>query len=170
VSSSAAAQAHNDGRWQYMAADYDRKQAYAKSKLANLLFAFELARRLQGSPVQSMAADPGLVATRFARNNGLVPWLKHLVYHGMRGELLSPAAGADTVVFLAATATLPPLASGGYFRERQLVRASPAAYDTNAAAGLWQMSAELCRVDPAPGREWPPIDPAQQFPGLPRTN
>lgn len=59
VTSSAAGAAHNDGHWQFTAADYDRKQAYAKSKLANLVFAFELTRRLRDTPVQSMAVDPG---------------------------------------------------------------------------------------------------------------
>lgn len=147
VSSSAAAHATNDGRWQYDATDYDRKQAYAKSKLANLLFAFELARRMEGTPVISMAVDPGVVATRFARNNGLLPWLKHLFYHGRRRELLSAPQGADTLVHLASTPSLPPDANGGYFRCRQKIVACPAACDATSASHLWNLSASLCGLE-----------------------
>jgi len=149
VSSSAATQAVNDGHWQYGPHDYDRKQAYAKSKLANLLFAFELAHRLADTAITSLAVDPGVVATHFARNNGLVPWLKHLLYHARRGELVRPAQGADTVIFLA-TSTLPEPATGGYFRQRQEIRACRAAYDVDAAAKLWEMSASLTGFDPLP--------------------
>ncbi len=160
LASSASAQARLDGRWQYAATDFDRKQAYAKSKLANILFAFELARRLQGTAVQSLAVDPGVVATRFARNNGLLPWLKHLVYHGLRRELVGPMKGADTVIFLASTKVLPASAGGGYFRNRRQLRASAAAYDTAAAASLWRLSADLVGIDPEPGAAWPQVDSA----------
>ena len=151
VSSGASAQAMNDGRWQYAAADFDRRQAYAKSKLANLLFAFELARRLAGTSIASLAVDPGIVATRFARNNGLIPWLKHLIYHGRKRELLTSAQGADTLIYLATETVLPPNASGSLFRQRQKIRACPAAYETDLAAGLWKMSAELTGFDPIAG-------------------
>lgn len=147
VSSSAAAQAENDGCWLYGPDNYDRKQAYAKSKLANLLFAFELARRLTGTTITSLAVDPGVVATRFARNNGLLPWLKHLLYHARHGELQGPSRGADTLVFLATTA-LPEITAGSLYRQRQPVRACPAAYDAKAAGALWKMSAELTGADP----------------------
>jgi NAD(P)-dependent dehydrogenase (short-subunit alcohol dehydrogenase family) len=148
VSSSASEQAVSDGRWQYGASDFDRKQAYAKSKLANLLFAFELARRLRGNSVISLAVDPGVVATRFALNNGLLPWLKHLIYHGRRRELLRPSQGADTIVYLASTTRLPATAAGGYFRGRQQIRACAAAYDPDAAISLWKISATLAGFDP----------------------
>lgn len=151
VSSSAAAQAANDGLWQYGPANFDRRQAYAKSKLANLLFAFELARRLAGTPITSLAVDPGIVATRFARNNGLLAWLKHLFYHGRRGELVRPAQGADTLIYLAATPELPAEAAGACFHLRKQIRACPAAYDASAAAHLWQTSITLTGLDPFPG-------------------
>jgi NAD(P)-dependent dehydrogenase (short-subunit alcohol dehydrogenase family) len=151
VSSSAASQAKPDGRWQFEAHDFDRRQAYAKSKLANLLFAFELARRLHGSTVQSLAVDPGVVATGFARNNGWVAWLKHVIAHGRKLELRTPAGGADTLVFLATTPTLPPHETAGYFRDRKAINACPAAYDAAASAALWKLSGELTGVDPAAG-------------------
>ena len=148
VASSAAAQANSDGQWQVAAAGFDRKQAYAKSKLANLLFAFELARRLQGTPVISLAVDPGIVATRFARNNGVLPWLKHLIYHGRKRELSTSAQGADTLVYLASLHSLPADASGTYFRQRREIRACPAAYDAVTAASLWKTSVNLVGFDP----------------------
>ena len=148
VSSRAAAQAVNDGLWQYGPANFDRKQAYAKSKLANLLFAFELARRLAGTSVSSLAVDPGVVATRFARNNGLIPWFKHLLYHGRKGELLRPSQGADSLIYLATATVLPAQAADSCFRQRQPIRACPAAYDTAAAASLWQTSIALTGLDP----------------------
>lgn len=143
VSSSAAMQAINDDHRQYEASNYDRRQAYAKSKLANLLFAFELARRLKGNSTASLAVDPGVVATRFARNNGLLPWLKHLFYHGRRRELSSASTGADTLIYLASTPTLPAEASGKYFKDRQPITACPAACDLVAATELWQLSESL---------------------------
>ena len=152
VSSSAAIQANDDCVWQYTADNFDRKQAYAKSKLANLLFAFELARRLQGTSVVSLAVDPGVVATRFARNNGLLPWLKHLIYHGRRRELLSAIQGADTLVYLASSVALPADASGGYFRRRERIRACPTAADPIVAASLWKISVALTGIDPASGQ------------------
>ena len=101
VSSSAHRAANDDGIWSYQGHEYDRRQAYAKSKLANILFAFELARRLQGTRIVSNAVDPGVVSTNFARNNGLLAWAKHTISHGLRGELVSAARAADTIVYLA---------------------------------------------------------------------
>ena len=149
VSSSAAAHARLDELWQFQAHDFDRKQAYAKSKLANLTFAFELARRLSGTAITSLAVDPGVVATRFARNNGLLAWFKHLIYHGRRRELISSGQGADTLIYLASAPSLPINAPGMYFRERQPIRACPTAYDAAAATQLWALSVALSGQDPA---------------------
>lgn len=63
--------------------EYDGKKQYARSKLANVLFTYALAERLKDrqSRITVNAADPGGVATNFARNNGLIPWLKHRLYY-----------------------------------------------------------------------------------------
>lgn len=63
-----------EGSWLLTRETYDRKVAYGRSKLANIMFAYELARRLQRTSVVSNALDPGGVATNLGRNNGLVPW------------------------------------------------------------------------------------------------
>jgi hypothetical protein len=84
--------------------------------------------------------------------------LKHVVHHGLKRELVMPATGADTVVYLAATAELPPEAAGGYFRDRQPVRACEAAYDQGAGTALWGLSAALTHFQPAVRPERPRAD------------
>jgi NAD(P)-dependent dehydrogenase (short-subunit alcohol dehydrogenase family) len=125
---------------------YDRKQAYAISKLANILFAFELARRMRYRGIVSNAVDPGAVATNFGRNNGLTAWAKHLISHLFRGELISAKSGADTIVYLA---TAPELAavSGRLFFRRKETPSSQAAEDELLAADLWTESVRLTGLD-----------------------
>jgi retinol dehydrogenase-12 len=118
-------------------------RAYARSKLANLLFTFELARRLEGTGVTVNAVDPGLVRTGLGTNNGLLrdaAWrLTHLRY---RKVSLTPAQGADTICFLA---TSPSVASvtAGYFRERRPVPSTAQSTDPVAAERLWSTSERL---------------------------
>jgi retinol dehydrogenase 12 len=118
-------------------------RAYARSKLANLLFTFELARQLEGTGVTVNAVDPGLVRTRLGTDNGLlrdVAWrLTHLRY---RKVSLTPDQGADTICFLA---TSPSVASvtGRYFQERRPVPSSARSTDPGAAERLWSASARL---------------------------
>ena len=80
---SAAHAAATGGDWILSRNDYDRKAAYAKSKLANIMFSYELAERLRHTAVVSAAVDPGGVATHLGRNNGLIPWLRHLTFYAL---------------------------------------------------------------------------------------
>ena len=146
VSSAAHRTAKLDGIWSYQEHGYDRRQAYAKSKLANILFAFELARRLQGTRIVSNAVDPGVVSTNFARNNGLLAWAKHTISHGLRGELVSAARAASTIVYLAASAEVAGV-TGALFRERRVIEPSPAAHDRALAEALWTQSIALTGLD-----------------------
>ncbi len=146
VSSAAHCAANVDGMWSYQEHEYDRRQAYAKSKLANILFAFELARRLQGTRIVSNAVDPGVVSTNFARNNGLLAWAKHTISHGLRGELVSAARAASTIVYLAAGAEVAGV-TGALFRERRVIEPSPAAHDRALAEALWIQSIALTGLD-----------------------
>ena len=148
VSSRAAAQAIYDGEWQSLPPDFDCRQAYAKAKLANLLFASALAQRTKNSRIISVAYDPGIVASRFGLNNGFIPWLKHLLYHGARRELRWPATAADGLVHLAVTDQLASTASGACFRERQEVRTCAASLPPSAAKDLWSLSVTLTGIDP----------------------
>jgi NAD(P)-dependent dehydrogenase (short-subunit alcohol dehydrogenase family) len=124
---------------------YDRRQAYARSKLANILFAFELARRLRDTPVMSNAVDPGIIATRFARNNGLVAWAKHVVSHLAKGEIVSAEAASGAVVYPAVAPEAAKL-TGKLFRGRQMVEPSAHAQNRDLAQELWALSVRLSDV------------------------
>ncbi|HVI74258.1 MAG TPA: SDR family oxidoreductase [Anaeromyxobacteraceae bacterium] len=121
---------------------YDRLEAYARSKLANVLFTNGLARRLQGTRVTANAVHPGVVATNLGGNNG---WMKTRVRNLLRRSMLSPAEGARTSLYVA---TAPELngVSGRYFSACKEKRASDASYDVEAAARLWELSEELSGV------------------------
>lgn len=119
---------------------YIGMKAYARSKLANLLFTYELARRLQGSGVTVNAMHPGQVATDIWRTNFFLigPLLKGLI----RLTGLTPEQGADTLIYLAASPEVEGM-SGQYFYHRKPVRSSPLSYDQGVAQRLWQLSEQL---------------------------
>jgi NAD(P)-dependent dehydrogenase (short-subunit alcohol dehydrogenase family) len=109
---------------------------YGQSKLANILFTTELARRLEGSGVTATCFHPGFVASGFNRNNG------RFMAFGMtlaRPFARSPEKGADTLVWLADSPDVSD-GSGGYFANRKRKQPSPAARDTAAAQRLWELS------------------------------
>jgi NAD(P)-dependent dehydrogenase (short-subunit alcohol dehydrogenase family) len=124
---------------------WDSWRSYANSKLANILFTRELARRLDGTGVTANCAHPGVVRTGFGRQAR--PLLK-LGITIARPFLLSPERGADTIVYLASS---PDVAgqSGGYYVKRQRREPSPAARDEGAARELWQISQEMTGLAPA---------------------
>jgi NAD(P)-dependent dehydrogenase (short-subunit alcohol dehydrogenase family) len=114
-------------------------QAYGQSKLANVLFTYELARRLEGSGVTANALHPGFVATGFARNNGV------LFNFGMKliGPFIRQAdQGAQTSIYLASSPEVEGV-SGKYFVDCKAVDSSPISYDKDLAEKLWQVSLEL---------------------------
>lgn len=158
VSSSAHAAATRPENWLMTAENYDRRQAYARSKLANVLFTYELSRRLAGCAVSANAVHPGMVFSGFARNNGWVSWLKHLVSHGLRRELISTKQGADTIVYLA---TAPEVAgvTGKYFFKRRAISSSPLSHDESLARELWSASIRLGGLDTSLGPAWNDFTP-----------
>jgi len=118
---------------------WDSWRSYANSKLANILFTRELARRLHGTGVTANCAHPGVVRTGFGRD------ARPLLRLGVtlaRPFLLPPERGADTIVHLASS---PDVAdeTGGYYVKRQRREPSAAASDDAAARKLWQVSEEL---------------------------
>ena len=119
---------------------YFSQQAYAQSKLANLLFVYELARRLEGSGVTVNAVNPGLVHTNICMDSGwLIRTFKRLMD---RLSGLSPEEGADTGVWLASSPDVEGV-NGRYFQRRHAVRSSCASYDVAAQQRLWRISEEL---------------------------
>jgi NAD(P)-dependent dehydrogenase (short-subunit alcohol dehydrogenase family) len=121
---------------------YSAGRAYGRSKLANILFTRQLARRLGGTSVTANCLHPGFVATRFGADNGLFPRLAIRV--AMLGAI-GVKEGADTIVYLASA---PDVAgsSGGYYQGRRLTRASPQSQDSTAAERLWSESARISGI------------------------
>ena len=124
---------------------WDSWRSYANSKLANILFTRELARRLDGTGVTANCAHPGVVRTGFGRESR--PLLK-LGITIARPFMLSPERGADTIVYLASS---PAVAgqTGGYYVKRQRREPSAAARDDTAARELWELSERMTGLAPA---------------------
>jgi NAD(P)-dependent dehydrogenase (short-subunit alcohol dehydrogenase family) len=118
---------------------YERLDAYNQSKLANILFTTELARRLAGTNVTANCLHPGVIGTNLLiAYEGRPAPLRFLTRRGRPG----PKEGAVTSVFVATSPTLEGV-SGKYFRESAESRPSPRAQDAAAAARLWAVSEEL---------------------------
>jgi NAD(P)-dependent dehydrogenase (short-subunit alcohol dehydrogenase family) len=118
-------------------------EAYGQSKLANLLFTYELARRLEGTGVTVNAVHPGFVATNIGTNNTWT-WrlLKPLYDRYRRIRYLTPEEGARTVLHLAVSPEVEGV-TGGYFADGRPVESSAASRDEAAARRLWQISEAL---------------------------
>jgi len=114
-------------------------QAYGRSKLCNLLFTYELVRRLAGSGVTVNALHPGLVRTNIARNNGILGRIANL-FIGVRG--VDSARGAETPVYLASSPDVATV-TGKFFIDRREVSSSRLSYDADLAAELWKLSERL---------------------------
>jgi NAD(P)-dependent dehydrogenase (short-subunit alcohol dehydrogenase family) len=113
---------------------------YGETKLANILFTAELARRLEGTGVTANCYHPGLVATGFNRNNGL---LMDLGMTALKLVARSPQTGADTLVWLATSPDLADM-SGKYFFDREQRPPSPEGQDIQTARRLWEVSERQC--------------------------
>jgi NAD(P)-dependent dehydrogenase (short-subunit alcohol dehydrogenase family) len=110
-------------------------ERYGQTKLANILFTAELAKRLQGSGVSAYCFHPGLVASGFNRNNGM---LTGLAMVAIKPFSRSTERGARTLVWLADTPEID--GDGVYFVDEKLGRPTRAAQDMEAAARLWDLS------------------------------
>jgi retinol dehydrogenase-14 len=123
---------------------YSGAQAYNQSKLANVLFSYELARKLRGSGVTANVLHPGVVRTAFgAEDPGrvqrlFVPFARHF--------FKTPAQGAATSVHLASSPDLEQV-TGQYFANGKTKKSAKASYDKADAARLWQVSCDLVGLD-----------------------
>lgn len=118
---------------------YSGWRAYAQSKLANIIFTYDLARRLAGTGVTVNAVHPGGVATNFATNNG------GFFQFGMklvRPFMLTAEQGADTVIFLASAPEVEGI-TGKYWAKRKQIRSNRESYDEAVWRRLWDVSEKL---------------------------
>jgi len=113
-------------------------RAYNRSKLCNILFTRELARRLTGTGVVATCLHPGIVATTLAQRGGLVG----LAWQAAKPFMISPERGAETSLFLATVPDPAPF-HGGYVVAKALARPDPAALDDGMARRLWDESTRL---------------------------
>jgi NAD(P)-dependent dehydrogenase (short-subunit alcohol dehydrogenase family) len=114
-------------------------EAYGQSKLANVLFTYELARRLEGTGVTVNALHPGFIATGFARNNGL--------FYNLGMKLIGlfirkPEQGAQTSIYLASSPEVEGM-TGKYYTDCKETPSSPLSHDQALAEKLWRVSLEL---------------------------
>lgn len=135
---------HRNGQLDLNDLNFDRfysgLAAYGRSKLANVLFTYELARRLGDRKITVNALHPGRVGTDifkadFSSLGPLIKWVVSLI-------ALTPEQGADNTIFLAASAEMDGV-TGKYFVKRDAVPSSPLSYDTELARQLWEVSERL---------------------------
>lgn len=120
--------------------EYRRDRVYGRTKLANILFTHELARRLEGSGVTANAVHPGVVATGLLSDYMGMP-------AGRRSFGTTPERGAEPIVWLAASPEVAGV-SGRYFDRCTETRSSVASYDDATARRLWEESERLVATDP----------------------
>jgi retinol dehydrogenase-14 len=139
---------------------YSGARAYNQSKLANVMFTYELARRLQGTSVTANALHPGVVRTSFGAEDPasvqrfLIPFVRPL--------MKNPTQGAATSIHLASTPQLD-LTTGRYFVNSRPKQSSARSYDRAVATRLWEASADMVRLSA-------PVDtPSRPLPASRRT-
>jgi NAD(P)-dependent dehydrogenase (short-subunit alcohol dehydrogenase family) len=119
---------------------YNPIKAYGRSKLANILFTYELSRRVKGTHVTANALTPGMVATEIWKK--VNPWLTPLINPVIQRIAQTPLEGAQTSIFLATSPELEGV-TGKYFADQKSIDSDPNTYDEIAAQQLWQISLEM---------------------------
>jgi len=122
--------------------NYSGQRAYNQSKLANIMFTNELARRLDGAGVTATSVHPGVVRTNFGAEDQA--WFFTIISRVVRPLLKTPAQGAKTPIYLASSPDVDGI-SGQFFVNRKPKTANKVAYDTDMTARLWRGSADLVK-------------------------
>ena len=124
------------------AKSFGAMKAYSRSKLCNILFTRELARRLSSTGVTANCLHPGFVGTRFGdESGGLMSWAVRIA----KSFAIPPARGAQTIIYLASSPDVAKT-TGRYFHKSVPALPSPAAQDDRSALLLWQRSAALAGI------------------------
>jgi NAD(P)-dependent dehydrogenase (short-subunit alcohol dehydrogenase family) len=123
---------------------YSGARAYNESKLANVLFTYELARRMPAASVTANALHPGVVSTSFGADDPAA--VQRLLVPFLRPFMKSPAGGAATSIHVASADDLAQV-TGRFFARSKPRKSSERSYDRAVAARLWQASADLVAAD-----------------------
>ncbi|MDQ4064128.1 MAG: SDR family oxidoreductase [Actinomycetota bacterium] len=118
---------------------YRGMQVYGMTKLANIMFTYELAERLRGTGVTATTMHPGGVSTNFGKNNNGV---MTLLFRAFKPFMRTPEQGADTVIYLASSPDVEGM-TGKYLADRKIKVAADQAHDENLRKRLWEKSEEL---------------------------
>ncbi|MCI0831884.1 MAG: SDR family oxidoreductase [Chloroflexi bacterium] len=129
---------------------YSGMGVYGDSKLANVLFTYELARRLKGSGVTANCLHPGVVRSGFGQNNGgFISFAFKSFYTLLTPVTKSNAQGAKTSIYLASSPEVEGV-TGKYFADSKETPSSPASHDEEAAKRLWEISEQMTGLAAAP--------------------
>jgi retinol dehydrogenase 14 len=123
---------------------YSGARAYNQSKLANVLFTYELARRVPAASVTANALHPGVVSTSFGADDPAV--VQRLLVPFLRPFMKTPARGAATSIHVASADDLAQV-TGRFFAHSRPSKSSARSYDRAVATRLWQASADLVAAD-----------------------
>ena len=124
---------------------YSASAAYSRAKLINVLWTYELARRLEGTGVTVNLADPGGASTEMTRSEA-IPWIFRTINRFGR-KFMTTEKAARSSIYLASSPEVEGV-SGGYFEPpNKRVKSSKASYDEGARERIWEISAELARLD-----------------------
>lgn len=124
--------------------NYQPKAVYSRSKLANILFTYELARRLSGSGVTANTLNPGVVATKMLADYMGVPIAGGALARTFGAK---PEEGAETGIYLASSPEVETV-TGKYFERKQQTASSRESYDEATARRLWEVSERLTGLSP----------------------
>ncbi len=116
---------------------YSGMLAYSQSKLANILFTYELVERLQGSGITANCVHPGLVRSNIVRSYGIFS----LIWR-FNPFFMSPDKAAETSIYVASSPDLIRI-TGKYFVKKKSIPSSDLSYNTEAQKRLWGLSVEL---------------------------
>lgn len=141
---------HRKGRINFEDMEYSKNysafKAICRARLADILFVYELSRRLKNTKVTANSLHPGLVATNIIDNDPDSSLIKRILYKSISPFLKTPEEGAETVIYLASSPEVTNV-TGGYFIDKKCVQSSQLSYNEELAAQLWNTSEQMIKVE-----------------------